>query len=283
MNYIDYMEKAKHGTAEFPIEYYYVDCNHPRYVMNAHWHREFEILRVLSGSFTVYLNSAALELSKGDVVFIEGGTLHRGQPSDCVYECVVVDLKMLLSKQDGVTEGYLSKIINSTASIKSAVSREDRAIYGKVTELFENLREEMPYYELSVYGALFTLLSEMYANGYISLENHTHTTKQTELIGSVIDWLNRNYKESVTSKRLSEISSLNFNYLCKIFKSFTGQTITEYLNELRIEHACYDIARKGKTVTEAAFGNGFNDLSYFAKTFKRYKGMSPREFKRLIR
>jgi AraC-like DNA-binding protein len=251
--------------------------------MNAHWHREFEILRVLSGSFTVYLNSAALELSEGDVVFIEGGTLHRGQPSDCVYECVVVDLKMLLSKQDGVTEGYLSKIINSTASIKSAVSRDDRVIYGKVTELFENLREEKPYYELSVYGALFTLLSEMYANGYISSENRTHTTKQTELIGSVIDWLNRNYKEPVTSKRLSEISSLNFNYLCKIFKSFTGQTITEYLNELRIEHACYDIARKGKTVTEAAFGNGFNDLSYFAKTFKRYKGMSPREFKRLIR
>ena len=57
----------------------------------------------------------------------------------------------------------------------------------------------------------------------------------------------------------------------------------QYVNEQRIEHACYDIAKKNKSVTDAAFGNGFNDLSYFTKTFKRYKGMSPREFKAFIK
>ena len=57
----------------------------------------------------------------------------------------------------------------------------------------------------------------------------------------------------------------------------------QYVNEQRIEHACYDIAQKNKSITEAALDNGFNDLSYFAKTFKRYKGISPREFKALAK
>lgn len=119
MDYINYIEKRKHGSAAFPIQYYYVDNTHPRYAMNAHWHQEFEIIRVLSGNFTVCLNNEELALTQGDILFVGCGCLHRGQPTDCVYECIVVDLKMLLTKNDGITNRYISQITNSEVSIKT--------------------------------------------------------------------------------------------------------------------------------------------------------------------
>lgn len=282
MNYINYMEKRKHGTAAFPIQYYYIDKTHPRYDMTAHWHREFEIMRILSGSFTVYLNNTEYNLKKDDILLIECGCLHRGKPTACVYECIVADLNMLLPQQDNLAKQYIAQIINSKVNIQSILSAKDGDLYHTATELFDSMNRPKPYYELSVYGLLFTLISQIYSHGYISTSNFTQSHRQIELIGSVLDWINRNFKEPISSQKLSQISNLNFNYLCIIFKKFTGQTITQYVNERRIEHACYDLANN-KSITDAAFGNGFNDLSYFAKTFKRYKGMTPREFKALVK
>ncbi len=279
MDYTSYMEKRKHGTATFPIQYYYVDKTHPRYVMNAHWHREFEIMRILSGSFTVYLNNTKMNLKKDDILFIGCGCLHRGQPTECVYECIVVDLKMLLPRENHLVERYISQLINSQVNIKGILSPPMGDLYHTAAELFVSMSSARPYYELSVYGTLFTLISQIYSYGYISSVDCTQSNRQIELINSVLDWINQNFKEQINSQKLSQISNLNFNYLCKIFKNLTGQTITQYVNEQRIEHACYDIAMKNKSITEAAFSNGFNDLSYFAKTFKRYKGITPREFK----
>lgn len=282
MDYMNYMEKRKHGTAAFPIEYYYVDKAHPRYVMHAHWHREFEMIRILSGTFTVYLNNVEIPLQKDDIVFVECGCLHRGQPNDCVYECVVVDLNMLLPQQDGPAKPFISPMIQSKVTVKSVLSPKDGDVYHTATALFTAMNSTKPYYELSVYGLLFTLISQMYEQAYLS-SDRAQSNRQIERIGSVLDWINLHFKEPINSQKLSQISNLNFKYLCKIFKHVTGQTITQYINEQRIEHACYDIAKNGTSITEAAFRNGFNDLSYFAKTFKRHKKMTPREFKTLIK
>ena len=51
MQYINYRENRRRGTADFPLEYYHVTASHPQYVMSFHWHVEFELIRILSGSF----------------------------------------------------------------------------------------------------------------------------------------------------------------------------------------------------------------------------------------
>jgi len=62
MKYDEYREQKTHGTSHFPLEYYFVDKEHPQYEMPLHWHSEFEVLRVLSGSLTLYLNNEVFHL-----------------------------------------------------------------------------------------------------------------------------------------------------------------------------------------------------------------------------
>ena len=55
MKYINYREERNHGTIDFPIEFYHVTPNHPRYEMSYHWHIEYELIRVLKGNYLCQL------------------------------------------------------------------------------------------------------------------------------------------------------------------------------------------------------------------------------------
>ena len=56
MKSAEYIEKTRHGSPDFPIAYYFKKEGFSRYVMNAHWHKELEIVHILKGQFILFLN-----------------------------------------------------------------------------------------------------------------------------------------------------------------------------------------------------------------------------------
>lgn len=57
MKYIDYQERAQQGTFNFPIAFYHQTPHSPRYDMQYHWHTQYEIIRIISGTFQLKLES----------------------------------------------------------------------------------------------------------------------------------------------------------------------------------------------------------------------------------
>ena len=55
MKYIEYRERAEQGTFNFPIAFYHQTPYSPRYEMQYHWHTQYEIIRIISGSFQLKL------------------------------------------------------------------------------------------------------------------------------------------------------------------------------------------------------------------------------------
>ena len=95
MLYLDYNEKQMHGTKDFPLAFYHVDNSHPRYEMPFHWHKEYEIVRVLKGQFRLMLADTEIIAKPEESFFIPSGALHGGMPENCIYECLVFDLDLL--------------------------------------------------------------------------------------------------------------------------------------------------------------------------------------------
>lgn len=280
MKLSEHIEKKKHGTPQFQIQYYYVDKSHPRYIMPLHWHREFEIIKIVSGTFTARLNDNEFILNSGDILLVGSGCLHSGFPINCVYECVVVDLTMLIRQQNDAVEKYILPITQSQITLNNPITSNQKELCKTIDKLFLSLNQNDSYFELTVYSLLFDLISQLYSKNYIRLLDNPTPNKQFSSVIKVIDWIDKNFKENITLEFLSEFTNLNPKYLCRIFKTYTDKTITQYINECRINNACYEISEKHKSVTEAAFNSGFNDLSYFTKTFKRYNGIAPNEFKK---
>lgn len=278
MQYSELIEKKRHGTPYFPVEYYYIDNNHPRYVMSLHWHKEFEIIRVTSGRLTVYLNNAVYDLDAGDCLFIEGGCLKRGYPKDCVYECLVFDTAMLDGRMGGGADKSFFEIKGNNIKYKNFIDRENTQLHSTIDELLRATREAKPYYELETVGLFYQLFYRMYTSGHIVKSLNAASNKGIHMIIALLEWIELHSSERITLSEISKVTGLSEKYICRIFKEYTSKTIIDYINESRIEKACTKI--RSSTVTQTAFDCGFNDLSYFCKTFKKYVGMSPSKYKK---
>jgi len=74
---------------------------------------------------------------------------------------------------------------------------------------------------------------------------------------------------------LAREAGVSPKYLCRIFSQLTGKSPVEYLNEYRVERACALLSDTDLPILDIGLSCGFNDQSYFIKTFKRYKGKTP--------
>lgn len=277
-----YREQRRHGTPDFPVQYYRIERDHPRYEMSLHWHMEFEIVRVLTGELHLYLNNEACTLRAGEVAFIGGGVLHRAQPQDCVYECVVLDLGMLIRHGGDPSVGYVRALQKGEVENRPVTAAELPLLQG-VERLFEALRAEGPYFELCVHGAAMEILYRLYATGRVHVkEKWEQTGHRRQVMLALLEWIDANYTERITLGDLAAVAGTGEKYLCRFFKEYTGNSPVEYINRLRVERACLDMTEAGHSITRAALDNGFNDVSYFCKIFKRYKGVGPREYRRLL-
>lgn len=282
MKYADLIEKKRHGSINFPIQYYYADENIPYYVMTAHWHNEFEVMRVLSGSLKVFLNNNPYILTTGDILIVPGKTLHRAEPKACVYECIVFDLNMLSRSKNDAAAKYISSLIEGTSIIENPLCRDKDNLHSSINSLFELMKSESKYFELEIYSALFRIISQLYVHDKIipnisSSRNHRYQT-----ISNLIDWIEKNFLKPITLEELSSVSGLSPKYLCRTFKEYTSKPIIKYINDLRVENACFEMSVNKKNVTQAAFDSGFNNLSYFCKTFKNLKGVTPTEYMKRV-
>ena len=88
------------------------------------------------------------------------------------------------------------------------------------------------------------------------------------------------YTEQLTVQEIGDFVKLHPNYAMNLFQKTFGTTLINYLTQHRVSHAQRLLATTEMTITEVAFGSGFNSISRFNDAFRRACGCSPREYRR---
>jgi two-component system, response regulator YesN len=97
----------------------------------------------------------------------------------------------------------------------------------------------------------------------------------------VMNFIKENYKKPYLSvKLLADHVYLTPTYLSSLFKKETGKTISEYLTEIRIEKSLDLLMKPHAKLHEVAEKIGYSDPNYYAKNFKKLKGLTPSQFRR---
>lgn len=284
MHTLTHLDRKQHGTLSFPVEYYYVDGQHPRYQMPFHWHNEWEILRVLDGTLEISLDQEQHSMKKGDVVLIRGGVLHGGEAENCIYECLVFDLYGIFRSLEMV-KPYLRPFYRQTHLPRSYYPAEDAC---RVTEI---VRELMAVFsgapgcpELETVAGLSRLFAWIQNNGeYEELSPQEGAVSRTDRLRPVLEYIEGHYNTPLTLDDLAEVAGMNPKYFCRVFRSLTHHSPVDYLNFYRIEQAAYLLDSTDLSVTEVGNRCGFCESSYFTKVFKKYKGATPAFYRRNLR
>ncbi len=100
---------------------------------------------------------------------------------------------------------------------------------------------------------------------------------------NVYQYINEHYTEKITLDNLCFLFGTNKTTLCQCFKKEYGDTILNYINNLRIKEAKVLLRKKELSVTEISEKLGFSSIHYFCRIFKKTTGNSPKEYLRTIR
>ncbi len=97
------------------------------------------------------------------------------------------------------------------------------------------------------------------------------------LVTEVIDYINDNYNEEISLRRIADMYYINPNYFCKIFKDVTNLNFNMYVTKVRLEKATHFLKVTNLTINEVAGMVGFHP-KYFCKVFKNELKMTPKEY-----
>lgn len=119
---------------------------------------------------------------------------------------------------------------------------------------------------------------------YARLLFQQHPVPSAEKMGYLVrrlrEFAENNYLYDVSLSQLAELFHYNEKYLGRIFKGETGISFRQYVNRLRLRHACRLLRSCPDDVVEIALASGFGNVSYFNRLFRSAYGISPTQYRK---
>ncbi len=116
-------------------------------------------------------------------------------------------------------------------------------------------------------------------NEFIELVYSSQDARKVSQIRPAINYIDANYNKPIALADVARASHLSVSRMAHIFKEQMGITIIDYLTSVRIEWAKQLLLATDQNCTEICFEVGYNNQSYFTRTFKGFVGMTPLQFR----
>jgi AraC-like DNA-binding protein len=247
-----------------------------------HYHPEFEIVYIEGASGTRHVGQHLSRYEGSDLVFIGPNIPHLNFDYGVrtAHEKVVVQMKEDFLGKDFLQRPELGDIrrLFDQARHGLAFNGESKRVVGERLKRlsglghFAQLLELLQIFQLMAQAEEATLLhAKPIAHGY--------NLKEQQRLKKLDRFIEENYRRKLEMQEVAELTHLTPAAFCRYFRKMTRLTFTDYVNQYRIVEA-KKLLLLGHNVTEACYASGFQNLSYFNKTFKKITGDNPLQFKR---
>ncbi|MCB7067831.1 AraC family transcriptional regulator [Enterocloster citroniae] len=245
----------------------------------AHFHDFYEIQFYLTDAGIIIINDQSYQLHSGDVVLINMFESHRYIPKSGSFHqrfSVSLDPSFLLSACSETSN--LLTLFDKTNPIYPIYhfSSDQFNVYCNLLLSYKNNRFDFgkDVYERALhYEILANLFNDLHHDGTF-IESNTDTIS---IISHLLRYIREHLCEELPLEKLAQEVHFSTSYLCRIFKKYTGNTLKQYIKLKKIEMA-KQLLQNNMTSNNVCTKSGFNNYSYFYKTFKNIVGISPSEY-----
>ncbi|GAA5089115.1 AraC family transcriptional regulator [Chryseobacterium ginsengisoli] len=248
-----------------------------------HYHPEVELIFVCGGSGKRQIGSNISYFSEGDLVLMGSNLPHCGMTNENTNN----DYEMVIQfKPDFLGETIwelpeMQRIASLLEKAKAGIVFSEnikKTIGKKIVEMHESSSLERLVKFIEILDSLASTSDYRILNaGKYYLQTQV---EDNERINLIFNYVKDHFKEQITLEEISDLANMKVPSFCRYFKKITNKTFTQFVNEYRITHSLKLLAEQPLSITEVCFESGFNNFSYFNKTFKEYIKKSPSQYRK---
>lgn len=243
-----------------------------------HSHSYYEIFYMLSGSVEHYFNGKRETLQAGDLYIMKPGDVHNFLEGNESYSHR--DIMFSTTLWERICDFYhidiFSLLLPSQQKIHLSLDsmKSFEISFVHFNEILEKEKsiENNPF----VYIILGDIIKRFLINTSSSKRDIAPPTWFATLINQL------SLPENIIRDKREILSGFHYSqeHICRVFKKYMNETLTDYINNKRLDLAVTLLCNTNKTVHDVCHECGFESVPYFTKIFKQKFGVSPAVFKK---
>ena len=278
-------ELTAHGTAAFPIACYHDDLEAAP--VPWHWHEELELLIASEGGVLAAAAGEKYTLAEGDGLFINAGVLHadwQASAVPCRLRSMVFHPRLVGGSADSVFwQKYLQPLLTDPTRPCAVLHREipwQRQALEAMEQAYRAVVNEVPGYEFKARAALSEMIWQLVTHAPSARPIPKKALRSADRIKRMLQYIQDHYAEDVSVDQIAASASISASECLRCFHDMIGTTPNQYLRGQRLQRAAELLCGTTLQVTAIAAQCGFEDSSYFARTFKKRTGMTPTQYRK---
>ncbi|MEJ7587002.1 MAG: AraC family transcriptional regulator [Ferruginibacter sp.] len=252
----------------------------PNFETNWHKHEEFELILITEGHGTAMIGEYIGEYQPGDVYFIACNLPHwfKKQHHKMTGCSIVLHFKqhifgnefLLLPELKNV---YQLLLKNDGIQVHPPLKKE----------LASRIIEMQTHTGFRRLSTLLDCLQMISTSQYYKTLTQNFTSNNNNInpaIEKIIDFSFKRYLAPVTLQQVADVAAMSIPTFCRFFKKNIKKTYFDFIQDLRISHACKLLTNSDKPVMEICYESGYNSWAHFSKQFRHVKKMTPSKYRK---
>ena len=249
----------------------------------AHWHDSLELVYILNGNASFYLEGTEHKLVPGEFIVVDTNQIHEAR---CTHTYMMIMLRIddeLIQRLMGNQRGF--QIICSRAELTDE-------LVPKYLEICECLKKLVTFhvrqpkgYRIATQSIALDILYRLIADFSIPLykEDLPEPSRNQLRIREIVSYIDNHYMEPLSLEQIAGQFGLNSDYFSRMFRQNIGIPFTQHINHVRLTHIYHDICTTDEPVLEILDKHGFSNYELFSRMFKEVYGDTPREIRKRAR
>lgn len=242
---------------------------------SSNWHENIEILYIERGEGYIFNNGQTIPVSEGDISVINANHLHSigVVQEDMFHSYLIIDRSFCIA--NGIDTNSLSFGTKINDGRVRALLSELDAAYSLPPEALCRIAMIR-----STVLRILILLAGEYSTPAVQSER---TERSLSYVKGAIDYIRASYSKNFSLDDAAAFVGVSKCYLSREFHKYTGMSFVSYVNRTRCKMAQRLLIEEQLNIYEVGSRCGFENRSYFTKTFQKCTGMLPGEYREMVK
>ena len=237
-----------------------------------HYHNYHQIMYIVSGQIEITVNDRTYTANSNSLVILSRFEKHSIKVKSSEYKRYVVEISSKL---------FAPVLVNRPENFSNVVCAEEYT--EEIKKIFESIVNECEKKDVFYERILDIELEKLFVYIERLQRNVECKDKRLEIVYSIQKEFEKNYSKKFSLEALSEEYHVSRYHLARLFKKATGSSINKYKTALKIIQAKKLLINTSKSITDIATECGFNSISYFSDRFIKSEGVTPSEYRKLLK